>query len=136
MINKVIAVFNSVKITLFIRLLLYPLKFGEFYFHIDRNVVGVGEVVVDDDILCILLVAILLSRNLGEIVTWLHDMCLASSNNLILSAWNLSILNLGSRCFFYWSFHLRLHYCRLHVCRLLCQGTSYEISNHAEKQKT
>ena len=62
MINKVIAVFNSVKITLFIRLSLYPLKFGEFYFHIDRNVVRVGEVVVDDDILGILLVAILLSQ--------------------------------------------------------------------------
>lgn len=55
------------------RALLYLLELGQFDFHIDRDVVGVGEGVVHDDVRSEVLVAVLLDGDAGDELAGLHD---------------------------------------------------------------
>ena len=90
--------------------LLYLLELWQFYFHIDRNAIRIGESIVDNDVLGKFLVAILFSRYFSKIIAWLHDVRLERTYYLVLTIRHLCELRLWGWCFFYWSLHLWLHW--------------------------
>ena len=112
--------------------LLNLLELRKFDFRVHGNVVGIWKVVVGDDVLRELHVAVLRDGNHRDVIARLHDVCLASADYLVLASRHLSVFNLGRRSFDR-SLDLRLNLLRLYG-RLLSHLAPNEIPNHAKQQ--